>query len=80
MHSKSDNIEIMINYEAAEVIKERFDRYQNDLESMKGSELVFDDVHLLYFKFHEINLNHGESSIDSPDWLKKATINPINNK
>ena len=36
MHSKSDNIEIMINNEADEVIKELFDslknRYQNNLE------------------------------------------------
>ena len=39
MHSKSDNIEIMINDEANEVIKYLFDsfknRYQNNLESMK---------------------------------------------
>ena len=45
MHSKSDNIEIMINDEADEVIKELFDslknRYQNNLESMKGSNFVF---------------------------------------
>ena len=42
MHSKSDNIEIMINDEADEVIKKMFDslknRYQNNLESIKGSE------------------------------------------
>ena len=48
MHSKSDNIEFMINDEVDEVIKELFDslknRYQNDVESMKGSELVFDYV------------------------------------
>ena len=52
MHSKSDNIEIMINDEADEVIKELFnslkDRYQNKLESIKGSQFVFDYVHLLY--------------------------------
>ena len=46
MHSKSDNIEIMINDEADEVIKKLFDslknRYQNNLEQMKGSEFVFD--------------------------------------
>ena len=44
MHSKRDNTEIMINDEADEVIKEIFDslknRYQNSLESMKGSEFV----------------------------------------
>ena len=41
MHSKSDNIGIMINEEANEAIKELFDslknRYQNNLESIKGS-------------------------------------------
>ena len=39
MHLKSDNIEIIINDKADEVIKEPFDslknRYQNNLESMK---------------------------------------------
>ena len=38
MHSKSDNIEIMINDEVNEVVKELFDslesRYQNNLEFM----------------------------------------------
>ena len=48
-HSKGDNIEIMVNDKADEVIKEIFDslqnRYQNNLESMKGSGFVFDYVH-----------------------------------
>ena len=48
MLSKSNNIEIMINNEADEVIKELFDspknRYQNTLKSMKGSEFVFNYV------------------------------------
>ena len=38
----------MINYEADEVIKELFDslenRYQNNLESVKGNEFVFNYV------------------------------------
>ena len=74
MHSKSDNIEIIINDEADEVIKELFDllknRYQNILESMKGSEFVFDYVHLLYCKCHKISSNCGGSYVDSPDWIK----------
>ena len=69
MHSKSDNIEIMINDEADEVIEELLkslkNRYQNNLELMKGSEFVFDYVHLLYNKCHKINPNHGGSYIDS---------------
>ena len=51
MHSKSDKRQIMINDEGDEVIEELFDslknRYQNNLESMKGSEVVFDHVRLL---------------------------------
>ena len=50
-------------------IKELFDslkdRYQNNLESIKVSDFVFDYVHLLY-KSHKINPNHGRSYIDSP--------------
>ena len=41
-HSKSDNIEIMINDKVEEVIEELFkslkNRYQNNLVSMKGTE------------------------------------------
>ena len=63
MHSKSDNTEIMINDEADEVTKELFDllknRYQNNLQPMEGCELIFDCVHLLYYKCHKINPNHG---------------------
>ena len=49
---------------------------------MKGSDLVFDYVQLLYYKCHEINPNLGWSYIDYPDWIKnkKATTNPINKK
>ena len=51
--------------------------YQNNLESIKGSEFVFDYVHLLYYECHKINPNGGGLYIDSPDWIrnKKAKIN-----
>ena len=84
MHSQSDNIEIMINDEADKVIKEYFDslknRYQNNLETMKGSEFAFNYIYLLYYKCHIISLNCGELYIDSLDWMrnKKATVNPTN--
>ena len=65
MYSKSNNIEIMINDEADEAIEKLFEslknRYQNNLESMRGSEFVFDYVHLLYYKYHKINPNCGGS-------------------
>ena len=51
MHSKSDNIEIMINYQANEVTENLFDslknRYQINLKSIKDCQFVFDYVHLL---------------------------------
>ena len=85
MHSKGDNIEIIINDEAEDVMTELFDslikNYQIGLEkTMRGNGFIFDCVHLLYHKCHKINLNHGRSYIDSHDWIKskKATINPIN--
>ena len=82
MHSKSDNIEIMMGSETDEIIEDLFDsflqRYKKRLvESIKGSEFVFDGVDSLYYKLHKINLKRGGSYIDSPEWLKnkKATIN-----
>ena len=49
---------------------------------MKYSESLFDYVHLLYYKYHKINLNCDGSYVDSTDWIKtkNATINLINNK
>ena len=79
MHSKSNNIKIMISDEADEFIKKLFDslknRYQNDLQSIRVSEFVFDYVQLLYYECHKINLDHGGSYIDSPDWIKNKKSN-----
>ena len=75
MHTKSDNIEIMMGSETDETIEELFEsllqRYQEGLEeSMKGSEFVFDSVDLLCYELHKISLNRGGSYIDSPKELK----------
>ena len=85
MHSKSDNIEIMMGAETDEIIENLFysvlQRYQKGLEElMKRSEFVFDGVDSLYYKLHKISLKRRGSYIDSPEWLKnkKATINPKN--
>ena len=79
MHSKSDNKEIMISDEADEAMKKHSDslknRYQNNLQSMRGSEFVFDYVQLLYYKCHRINFNCGGLYIDSPDWIKNKKSN-----
>ena len=83
MHSKSDNMETMINDEPDDVTKELFhslkNRYQRNLELMKGSDFVFDYGHLLYYKCHEINPDYYGSYLEPPDWIKreKTTINPI---
>ena len=85
MHTKSDNIEIMIATETSDAINELFKfffrRYQDGLETkMKGSSFIFERVDLLYYHLHKISLNRAGSYIDSPKWLKTkgATINPKN--
>ena len=49
----------MITQKSDECIKELFDslknRYQNNFESMKGGEFLFDYVHLKYCKCHKKN-------------------------
>ena len=60
----------MINDRADEVVKELVkslkNKYQNNLEWMKGSDFVFDYVYLLHYKCHKINLNRCGSYIDFP--------------
>ena len=87
MHSKSDNIEIMIKDKINEVIEKLFDlllnKYQIGLETlMRGSDFIYDCVHLLHSRCHKINFKRGRSYIDSSEWIKdkKATINPISKK
>ena len=74
----------MINDEAVKVIKKLFDslknRYQNNLESMKGGESVFNYFHLLYYKYHKLNLNHGGSYIVLSDWVKQKNNNKFHQK
>ena len=70
-HSRSDNIEIIINDKVNAVIENLFEaalnRYQFGLEtSMTGRDFIFDCVNLLYCKYHKINFNRGGSYIDSP--------------
>ena len=58
----------MISDEADGVMKKHFDshkyRYQNNLESTRGSQFVFNYIQLLYYNCHKININCGESYID----------------
>ena len=85
MHTRSNNVEIMVGSETNEIIMNLFksflQKYQEKLEeSMTGSEFVYDSVDVLYYNLNKVSLSRGGSYIDSPKWLKnkKATINPKN--
>ena len=86
MHTKSNNVEIMMGSETDEIIKKLFksflQKYQEGLEdAMRGSEFVYDNVDALYYNLNKVSLSRSGSYIDSPKWLKnkKATTNPKNN-
>ena len=86
MHTKSNNVEIMMGSETDDIIEELFksllQKYQEGLEeSRTGNEFTFDGVDILYYDLNKICLSRGGSYIDSPEWLKnkKGTINPKNN-
>ena len=86
MHTRSDNIEIMIRKDNDEIIEDLFksflQKYEENLQTkMRGSDFEFHGVNFLYYDFNEIRLNRGGSYIDSPKWLKnkKSTINSKNN-
>ena len=74
----------MINDEVVEVAEELFDsvknRYQNNLELMKGSQFAFEYFHLLYYECHKINPDCGRPYIDSPDWMKNKKSNKKDKK
>ena len=87
MHTKSNNVEIMIGSDTNENIKDFSEsflqRYQKGLEeSMRIREFVYDSVDVLYYNLNKVSLNRGGSYIDSPKWVKnkRATINPQNKK
>ena len=64
MHSKSDNIEIVINDITNKVMKNFLNHFLIDIKldwkhSKRGSDFIFDCVHLLYYKFHKINFKQS---------------------
>ena len=72
IHTKSNNIEIMIDSDTDEIIGDLFkfllQRYQENLEGkMRGSEFAFDRVDVLHYNLKKISLNRGGSYIDSPE-------------
>ena len=75
MLTKSDNIEIIMDSETDNIIKELFEsllqKYQEGLEeSMRGSNFYFDSVDLLYYHLQKTSLSRkGSSYKESPKWL-----------
>ena len=71
MHTKSDNIEIIIGTDTSDAINELIDsfmkRYQEGLETkMRGSSFTFELIDSLEYHLHKISLNWGSSYIKSP--------------
>lgn len=56
-------------------------KYQDPLQTMKGSEFLFYFVDGIFYKFHTTSLNRGRTYIDSPKWMrnKGATTKPKTN-
>ena len=86
MHTRSDNIEIMIGKNNDEIIEDLFksflQKYEENLQNkMRVLDFEFDGVNVLYYDFNKISLNRGGSNIDSPKWLKdkKSTRDLRNN-
>ena len=80
MYSKSDNIEIMINDKANEVVEELCESLLSGLQtrlgtSMRSSDFIFDCVHLIYFECYKINFKLGKSYKVSPGLKKNKKSN-----
>ena len=74
IHTKSNNVEIMIGSETDNITDELFEsflqRYQEGLEeSMRGNEFVFTNFDLLHYHIQRISLNRGGSYVNFPKWL-----------
>ena len=82
IHSKSDEIEIMVDDKADEVIKvgfewlfNRYNRCSTGLQnSVRCSYFIFDCDNLLHCKRRIVNLKYDELYKDFRDWIKKSNI------
>ena len=78
IHSKTDNIELIINDKVDEVTEELFQsllsRYQIGFETLlKGSDFISNHENLLQCQCHRMNFKLGVSKtkyIDSRAWIK----------
>ena len=72
VYSASGNIEIFMGSDTGDVIDILFDtmlqRFQEAKETSfeRGSEFMFENIDLLYYYFHIIDMRRGESYIEIP--------------
>ena len=81
----SKNEEIRLGNETDDIVESLINSFLNNYQkeqqvSREKSNLVFDCVDSMRYKFHKTSLKRGSSYIKSPEWIanKKATINPKN--
>ena len=81
----SKNEEIRLGNETDDIVESLTNSFLNNYKreqqvSREKSNLIFDSVDLIQYKFHKTSLKRGSSYIKSPEWIanKKATINPKN--
>ena len=72
VYSASDNIEIFIGSDTDDAIDILFDTMLQRIQEAKeisferGSEFIFENIDLLYYHFHKIDMRRGESYIEIP--------------
>ena len=71
LHSKNDNIEILNNDELEQVIEELFQSLLSGNKigteiSMRGTNFIFNCVHLFHYTYHKTNFKWSRLHIDSP--------------
>ena len=78
MYSKSDSSPIMTANDINKIIQELFDsffhKYKISLESMKGSNFIF-DVSAMHYICDMVSFNCSGSYIDSLKWIKSIKNN-----
>ena len=85
MHTRSNNVEIMVGSETNEIIKDLFEsvlqKYQEGLEeSMRRSEFVHDSVDVLYFNLNKVSLSRVDHIYIYPQMVKKQKGNNKSSK
>ena len=64
MHTKINNVKIMMSSETDEINENLFDsflqKYQGLEESMGGSEFTYDSVDALYYNLNKVSLSRAE--------------------